>query len=68
MAYKRVGSTINYLEVKHAKTTIDVTGLRKYTQYGFQVLAFTVKDGPLSKPMQWAKTSEDGKCKDQYDT
>ena len=44
--------------------TVVVTGLDKYTQYEFQVLAFTsVGDGPKSSA-EVARTKEDGKkCK-----
>ena len=41
--------------------TKDVTGLEKYTEYEFQVLAFTsVGDGPKSS-VKVEKTKEDGK-------
>lgn len=40
-------------------TSVIVTGLKKLTNYSFQVLAYTVKDGNLSKAV-FAKT-EDGK-------
>ena len=44
--------------------TVVVTGLDKYTEYEFQVLAFTsVGDGPKSSA-EVARTKEDGKkCK-----
>ena len=44
--------------------TVVVTGLDKYTEYEFQVLAFTsVGDGPKSLA-EVARTKEDGKkCK-----
>ncbi len=39
----------------------DVTGLEKYTEYEFQVLAFTsVGDGPKSS-IKVERTNEDGK-------
>ena len=42
-------------------TKRDVTGLQKYTEYEFQVLAFTsVGDGPIS-PVVVVRTMEDGK-------
>ncbi len=42
-------------------TRIDVTGLQTYTEYEFQVLAFTsVGDGPKSS-VKVARTLEDGK-------
>lgn len=40
-------------------TTVNVTGLNKYTEYSFQILAYTVKDGPRSSRMT-RRTSEDG--------
>ena len=41
--------------------TKDVTGLDKYTEYEFQVLAFTsVGDGPKSS-VEIERTKEDGK-------
>ena len=41
--------------------TREVTGLKKYTEYEFQVLAFTsVGDGPKS-PVVVVRTMEDGK-------
>ena len=44
--------------------TVVVTGLDRYTEYEFQVLAFTsVGDGPKSSA-EVARTKEDGKkCK-----
>ena len=44
-----------------ATLTKDVTGLDKYTEYEFQVLAFTsVGDGPKSSP-KVKRTLQDGK-------
>ena len=41
--------------------TKDVTGLEKYTEYEFQVLAFnSVGDGPTSS-VEVERTKEDGK-------
>ena len=49
-------SPINY----RASRTRDVTGLDKYTEYEFQVLAFTsVGDGPNSS-VEVVRTKEDG--------
>ena len=46
--------------------TKDVTGLDKYTEYEFQVLAFTsVGDGPKS-PAKVNRTSQDGKMCNMY--
>ena len=55
------GSSLQYFDVNNpSSTTTDVTGLGKYTEYGFQVLAYTVKDGPLSNS-KVITTKEDGK-------
>ena len=44
-----------------ATLTKEVTGLRKYTEYEFQVLAFTsVGDGPNSS-VEVERTRQDGK-------
>ncbi|KAK3706777.1 hypothetical protein QZH41_015342, partial [Actinostola sp. cb2023] len=62
VAYKlnRRGSTINYLDVKNGRaTTIVVSGLVKYTEYSLQVLAYTIKNGPLSRALV-KRTKEDG--------
>jgi len=40
-------------------TTTVVTGLDKYTEYSFQVLAYTVKSGPWSENVVQT-TKEDG--------
>ena len=46
--------------------TKDVTGLDKYTEYEFQVLAFTsVGDGPKS-PAKVNRTLQDGKMCNMY--
>ena len=40
----------------------DVTGLDIYTEYEFEVLAFTsVGDGPKSSPLLVVRTMKDGK-------
>ena len=40
----------------------DVTGLDIYTEYEFEVLAFTsVGDGPKSSPLMVVRTMKDGK-------
>ena len=62
VAYKlnRHGTKI-YQNVKDSSaTTTVVSGLDKYTEYSFQVLAYTVKDGPLSNALE-KRTNEDGR-------
>ena len=46
----------------------DVTGLDIYTEYEFEVLAFTsVGDGPRSSPLVVVRTMKDGKnCKAMF--
>ena len=46
----------------------DVTGLNIYTEYEFEVLAFTsVGDGPRSSPLVVVRTMKDGKnCKAMF--
>ena len=46
----------------------DVTGLDVYTEYEFEVLAFTsVGDGPRSSPLVVVRTMKDGKnCKAMF--
>lgn len=62
--YKKKGSTGLPNTLTFGNETIrakDVIGLDKYTEYEFQVLAFTsVGDGPKSSP-EVARTNEDGK-------
>ena len=64
MFYKRKGSSDSSSEVRidgNATLTEDVTGLDKYTEYEFQVLAFTsVGDGPKSS-VEVQRTMQDGK-------
>ena len=63
VAYKlhSSGNSLQYLKVNNpSSTTTDVTGVGKYTEYSFQVLAYTVKDGPLSNA-KVITTKEDGK-------
>ena len=65
--YKKTGSSglPNTLTIRNESIgTADVTGLDKYTEYEFQVLAFTsAGDGPKSSA-EVARTKEDGKkCK-----
>jgi len=56
----RRGSSMKYQDIRAGgSTTTDVTGLDKYTDYSFQVLAYTVKDGPWSKQVI-RRTNEDG--------
>ena len=46
----------------------DVAGLDIYTEYEFEVLAFTsVGDGPRSSPLVVVRTTKDGKnCKAMF--
>ena len=63
VAYKlhSSGSRLQYLDVNNPSiTATDVTGLGKYTEYSFYVLAYTVKDGSLSDA-KVITTQEDGK-------
>ena len=53
-------STLQYINVtNNATTSVLVRRLDKYTRYRFQVLAYTVKDGPLSNALE-ETTLEDG--------
>ena len=55
------GSSTNEITVGKSVRTEDVTGLEKYTEYEFQVLAFTsAGDGPKSS-VEVDRTKEDGK-------
>ena len=48
-------------DVKNGSTTtVVIPELRKYTFYTFQVLAYTVEDGPLSKQKLGISTAADG--------
>ena len=65
--YKKTGSSglPNTLTIRNESVgTVEFTGLDKYTEYEFQVLAFTsAGDGPKSSA-EVARTKEDGKkCK-----
>jgi len=63
VAYRlnRRGSKMMYQDIRAGgRTTADVNGLDKYTEYSFQVLAYTVKDGPPSNEIE-RRTKEDGK-------
>ena len=52
---------MNYLNIKTSSaTSAVVSGLDKYTEYSFQVLAYTVKNGPLSNALV-KRTNEDGR-------
>ena len=42
--------------------TIPVTGLAKFTEYEFHVLAFTSAGDGMHSSVQFAKTKEDSKC------
>lgn len=60
--YKRKGSSVSSRTINSGSTlTAVVSGLDEYTEYEFQVLAFTSKgDGPKSDPKP-ATTKEDSK-------
>lgn len=62
MFYKRKGSSVSSRTINSGSTlTAVVSGLDEYTEYEFQVLAFTSKgDGPKSDPKP-ATTKEDSK-------
>ena len=64
MFYKKKGSSDSQSVVRvdsNATLTKDATGLNKYTEYEFQVLAFTsVGDGPKSSFVV-KRTKEDSK-------
>ena len=66
MFYKKKGSSGSpdeQLIGNPATRTKEVTGLNKYTEYGFQILAFTsVGDGTRSAAV-FSKTKEDGKIR-----
>ena len=62
--YQRKNSAADYptvLTIQSGSTlSIDITGLRKYSEYEFQVLAFSsVGNGPKSS-VQEVRTNEDG--------
>ena len=62
LAYRlsRTGSRLRYINVTNPSTTsVVVRGLDKYTRYIFHVLAYTIKDGPLSNALE-AATRQDG--------
>ena len=67
--YKKEGVAVSptMLPINYrASPTKDVTGLDKYTEYEFQVLAFTsVGDGPKSS-VEVVRTKEDGVKNYQY--
>ena len=63
--YQRKNLTADYptvLTIQSGSTlSIDITGLRKYSKYEFQVLAFSsAGNGPKSS-VQEVRTNEDGK-------
>ena len=65
LLYKRKSSVVDPLRVvtieSDSTLTVNVTGLGKYTEYEFQVLAFSsAGDGPRS-PIILIRTFEDGK-------
>ena len=54
------GSRLNYININNpSATSVVVRGLVKYTQYIYQALAYTIKDGPVSNVLD-ARTHEDG--------
>ena len=63
--YKKRGSAgqATPLTIKNGTASSkDVTGLDIYTEYEFEVLAFTsVGDGPRSSPLVVVRTTRDGK-------
>ena len=69
MFYKKKGSSGSSTQIKidsESTRTQVVTGLDKYTEYEFQVLAFTsVGDGPNGTVMS-VQTKEDGKGKQKF--
>jgi len=65
VAYRlnRYGSKMKYQDIRAGgSTTTVVSGLNKYTEYSFRVLAYTVKDGPWGRQLV-TKTKEDGTFK-----
>ena len=69
--YKKRGSAgrATTLTIKNGTAlSKDVTGLDIYTEYEFEVLAFTsVGDGPRSSPLVVVRTMKDGKnCKSMF--
>ena len=69
--YKKRGSAGAATTVTINNGTVlsrDVTGLDIYTEYEFEVLAFTsVGDGPRSSPLVVVRTMKDGKnCKAMF--
>ncbi len=61
--YRKKGSTgsANTLTINSDSTlTKDVTGLAKYTEYEFQVLAFTSVGDGVRSAKKFKRTSEDG--------
>jgi len=54
------GSRMKYKDIRDiGRTTTNVTDLEKYTEYIFQVLAYTIKDGSWSEQVI-RRTKEDG--------
>lgn len=65
LCFQRKNSAADYPTVltiqSNATLSRDITGLRKYSEYEFQVLAFSsVGNGPKSS-VQEVRTNEDGK-------
>ena len=65
LIYKRKNSAADYPTVltvqSNSTLSRDITGLRKYSEYEFQVLAFSsAGNGPKSS-VQGVRTNEDGK-------
>ena len=61
--YRVLGnSTAHSINITDDRLTADrnVSGLRKYTNYSFRILAYTIGEGPLSKASV-IKTGEDGR-------
>jgi hypothetical protein len=56
-----VHSTLQGINITDpSSTSKTVTGLSKYTKYSFQILAYTIGEGPLSDAYV-KRTAEDGK-------
>jgi hypothetical protein len=61
IVYRRSGEDkLHFINISNPNVTTKVmSGLLKYTNYSFQVLAYTVQDGKLSKA-SFGTTNEDG--------
>ena len=63
--YQRKNSSADYPTVltiqSNSTLNIEITGLRKYSEYEFQVLAFSSDGNGPKSSVQEARTNEDGK-------